>query len=203
MPFKQWRIRICLYGIMQLDAGGKAARKRAILRADQIAVIDEQRRAAGLGDERRRRSGRRSAARPRLARNPAGSVPSAFMRAPPSARAGRACRWVPLGSRRARRSRRLHEVRAARARTRRASALGTFAARPPRPARSPGPAARPARRAPPPRATAPLASAASSISVGLTRLPLILIIASSRPRKRSRPSSPRTARSPDQTAMPP
>ncbi len=51
--------------------------------------------------------------------------------------------------------------------------------------------------------TAPLASAASSISVGLNRLPLTLIIASSRPRKRISPSSPRTARSPDQTAVPP
>ena len=57
----------------------------------------------------------------------------------------------------------------------------------PRPARSPGPAARRERRTRPPRLTAPLASAASSISVGLTRLPLTLIIASSRPTKAEQP----------------
>ena len=113
------------------------------------------------------------------------------MRAPPSARRGRACRWGRPAARRARRSARAAcaagssrcEVGA-----QRASASSPFADRDQHDRLAER--ARRARRTRRRRATAPLASAASSISVGLMRLPLTLIIASSRPRKRSRPSSP-------------
>ena len=48
---EQWHVRICFHGIMQVDAR-KGGAEAGDLRVDQSEVVDEQRRVAGLGDQR-------------------------------------------------------------------------------------------------------------------------------------------------------
>ena len=49
--FEQRLVRVCGDGIMKRDAVGHRALEAGDLRADDIVVIDEQRRAAGFGDQ--------------------------------------------------------------------------------------------------------------------------------------------------------